>query len=1131
MNTKTLLIIILTLFSIAPLVISHTLIFLQQETINTNTAKQLNAIANIQHERIQQFINNKRESVRLISANTQLNKTIINASLTINSNKNIAKLINAPLTAISSIENIIIYSAEKHVIYSSVDSALLSHYQLSNQRYKFKENVLNIKVHQKDKQSITIEIVEPLFSSNKVIGYIFVEFSARELLAILSDYNGLGDTGEIVLAAKNDIGHIQFLTPTRHNSNFPLSFTVDKDNQTHPITYAMNGKSAILKDYIDYRHVPVLAISRYIPETHWGMIVKIDYDEVFHQLNNLKTIAIIFTLIFLLIIIVIAIYLRKNLPEPIYTLESITELIKEGDAQIKTPNSFIYEIDKLGNSFNSMLSLSLHSESYLRTSVKRLTQANIILLAEAKRFKRWKESKFIGIIHSDDSGKIIDANEALLNMIGYSKEELSNGSIDWLNLTPPEFHQRGEAAMAEAEEKGYWTPFEKAYIHKDGHHVPILIGGSIFQHDVREYIVFIVDLSDRNKKIDELTKYKGIIENSRDLFAFVDTNYHFKTANPAYLHAYGLRHDQVIDKSIADVLGKEFFEAEIKQALDNVLAGETLNFVKTQNFKGIGQRDIVVTYTPYKDSKNNIIGLIYKGEDITQLQKQRKLIDLQVAEHEQIVASMLEGIITTDENGIILSFNPEASSIFGYSENEVLGKNASMLMPNKHAKHHSHHMSKYSQSKDSNFVGNRLGREVVALHKDKHTFPLRISVAELPSIEGDKTHFIANCQDLTEIEQQKEMLNHTLRMESLGKVSGGIAHDFNNLLGIIIGYNELLKIKITKEDEKKFLSGISQACERGTKLTKSLLTFSKSQPSEAKACSINTVILDNQRMLETMLTTKVTLMLDLASDLFITEIDKSLFEDMLLNFSINALQAMENGGELSIKTNNTALNNRDANFLNLPSGSYVKLTIKDTGCGIDEETLLKIYEPFFTTKEELGNGLGLYQCYGFVKSSHGAINVKSTINKGTTFFVYFPEISNEQNEIQFPEEAKLTTDNFTAENFTILIVDDEADIRYLNEKFLTDIGFKVHSCDNAYEALEILKSETIDCIVTDVVMPKMGGVEFIKQAKRLKPAIKHLFVSGYLDIKDSDEADSIKPILFKPYKAENLIENIKLLLR
>ena len=1114
MNTKKILLIILILFSITPLLLSYILVSIQKDTINSNTVKNLNAIANIQQERMQRFIYQKKESANLIAANLQLKEKLANSAQRKNTKVNISKIINNTLNEVKSIENITIYSTEKEILYSSNESAILANNQPSKQGYIFNKSTLNSKIYLNGEQSINIEIVEPLSLNNKPVGFVFIEFNGAPLLSIVNDYSGLGNTGETLLVFKDEHEQKQFIKSTRYKSSHSLSALIEED------------KTSQLKNSNDYSYIAIFSTSKYIPETNWEVIVKIDSDEVFQQINLIKTLLIIFTCIYIITFVVIAIYLSRKLTEPAYTLETITHLIKEGDTQIKMPNSFSNEVDKLINAFNSIVPPFLYSENHLRSSVQKLTQANIVLLAEVKRFKRWKESKFIGILHSDDSGRVIDANEALLNMIGYTKEELKAGSIDWLNLTPPEFHHLGEAAMAEAEIKGYWTPFEKAYIHKKGFHVPVLIGGSVFQHDVKEYIVFIVDLSERNKNIDELTKYKGIIENSRDLFAFVNTDYQFKTVNPAYLHAYGLHQDQVIDKSIAEVLGKEYFEKEVKKSIDGVLAGKTLSFVKTQNFKAIGKRDIMVTYTPYKDSKNNIIGLIYKGEDITQLQKQRKLIDLQVAEHEQIVASMLEGIITTDESGFILSFNPEASSIFGYSEKEVLGKNVSMLMPMNHAKHHSHQMFKYLQSNKSSFVGNRLGREVTALHKNKHTFPLRISVAELPCIERDKTHFIANCQDLTESEQQKEMLNRTLRMESLGKVSGGIAHDFNNLLGIIVGYNDLLKMKVTNENEKKFLNGISAACDRGAKLTKSLLTFSKSQPSEAKAYCINTIILDNQRMLETMLTSKVSLTLNLEKDLHITKIDKSLFEDMLLNFSINALQAMENGGDLSIKTNNELLNVKDANLLNLPSGSYVKLTIKDCGCGIDEETLLKIYEPFFTTKKELGNGLGLYQCYGFVKSSHGAINVHSTVNEGTTFFIYFPEITKESSEISSPNPPMLISNKFIPEEHTILTVDDESDISYLNTEFLTNAGFKVYSCSNAYEALDIVKNEAIDFIITDVVMPEMGGVELVKQAQQLNADIKFLFVSGYLDIKDSNEVDLIKPILYKPYKSEELISSI-----
>ncbi len=1135
MKIKQFLIIILILFSSIPLIISHSIIFIHEEqAIRNGITEKLNSIATIQHKRIQQFILRRVETVNLISTREQLMLSLANVLKSINSKdkelKKLSNTINNTINAVKSIESITIYSIQKNVIYSTVDPSQPSHHLLSNQNYAFKGNELNIKIHQKNDQSLSIEIVEFLFLNNEVIGYISVEFFTDDLLYILSDYTGLGNTGEMVLAAKNDDGNTQFLTPTRHNTNFPVNITVDKDNQNIPIAYAINGKSAILEDHNDYRNIPVLAISRHIPETGWGMIVKIDYDEVFFELKNIKHSIIKFILLLLITIIIIAFYLGKKLSEPICTLESIANLIKKGNSEIQAPNSFLYEIDKLGIAFNSMVSSLLNSENFLHYTNKKLKQANSELLAEAKRFKQWKESNFIGIIHSDDNGQIIDANEAFLNMIGYSEVELHSSSIDWLHITPKEFHHLDISAIDEADEKGYWTPFEKAYIHKDGHHVPILIGGSIFKHNVKEYIVFVVDLSDRNNRIDELAKYKGIIENSSDLFAFVDNSYQFKTVNSACLRAYGFCQSQVINHTVADVLGEEFFEKEIKQSMDSVIAGKTIKFVATQDFKDIGKRDLLVTFTPYKDNKNNIIGLIFKGEDITQFQKQKKLIDLKVAEQEQIVSSMLEGIITTDEQGIVLLFNPQASFIFGYLEHEVVGKNISMLMPTEVAKNHSKNMFSYPETRDTNaksFVGNKQGREVTALHKDKHTFPLRISVAELPTIEGDEMHFIANCQDLTEIVQQKEILNRTLKMESIGNISCGIAHDFNNLLGIIVGYAELLKIEMKNDKEKRLLAGIALACERGAKLTKSLLTFSKYRPSEAKVYCINNIILDNKAILKAMITTKISLTLRLENELVTTLIDKSLFEDMLLNFSINSLQAMKSGGELTIKTNNKTLNKREANLLNLPTGDYVKLTIQDSGCGMDEETLSKIYEPYFTTKEEQGNGLGLFQCYGFVKSSSGSINVQSTLNKGTTFFIYFPEIIEEKNKIPDTIEPKLVYDNFSPKKYTILIVDDESDIRYLNTQFIMNEGFNVHSCDNAFDALKILKNETVDFIISDVVMPKMGGIEFIKQAKLFQPGIKYLFVSGYLDVNDYKEVDSIKPILYKPYKAQNLIKKIK----
>lgn len=1130
MKIKKIFIIILITFSSLPLILSQSLTFIQQEeTIHTAIIEKLNAIATIQHHRILQYISSRQESLNLISSRTQLRRLLRSENKIASNKPAIKKIIDDILTTVKQVEDITIYSINKTVIYSTTSHEHLAHHQFYSPTYQFKRNALNIAIHRNNDDSMTLEMVNELKLDNKLIGYITVEYYADEFIKIIRDYSGLGTSGEIVLAERDNKGDTQFLTPTRHNKHLPSSMPIDKNNQNIPITHAMNGKSAVLKDYNDYRNVPVLAISRHIPETGWGMIVKIDYEEVFSELNNLKILILQLTITCFVLIILLALYLAKKLAEPICQLEAIADKIKSGENHT-APKSFLYEVDKLGQAFNAMVSSLLNSETFLHKSISELTKANIKLSSEAERFKRWKESNFIGIIHSDEHGKIIDANEALLNMIGYSKAELQSGAIDLLNITPKEFHHLDIAAIKEADEKGYWTPFEKEYIHKEGYSVPILIGGSIFKYDVKEYIVFIIDLSERNQQLSRLAQYKGIIENSGDLFAFVDKDYKYKTVNSAYLKAHGITTEDAINRSISDIQGKEFFNNKIKALVDQAIAGQTVKFQEKFNFKVAGERLLSVTYTPYIDENNNILGFIFKGEDITELEEHRQIAEYKNAEYKQLIYSMLEGIITTDEIGTILSFNPEASDIFGYSEQEVVGANISILMPKEQADKHDQLMSNYLLSNKSTFIGNRLGRDVTALHKDNHTFPLRIAIAKLPKASNGQEKYIANCQDLSEIEQQKDILNRSLKMDALGKVSGGIAHDFNNILGIIVGYSGLLQRKLTAEDELRYLDTITHACDRGEKLTKGLLAFSKDQPTEAQQHCINKIILSNETMLQTMLTNKVALTLDLADNLSTVLINSSLFEDMLLNMTINASHAMPKGGVILIKTSNITLNNRDGELLNLPEGHYIKLIIKDSGSGIEKELLSKIFDPFFTTKDEMGSGLGLYQCYSFIKLSQGTIDVHSIVNEGTTFSIYFPvfvKATEHTLENNKPTECR---NSFVTTSTNILVVDDEEDIRELNCEYLRSEGFNVVSCSNASDAIQIIQKQNIDLIITDVVMPKMGGIEFINHVKQLYPQIKYLYVSGYLDLKSSDDAKQIKPILFKPYKGEELIKAVTSLL-
>jgi PAS domain S-box-containing protein len=1134
MKIRRLLIIILVFMSVSPIVVSYFFIYAESKALlHDNSIAKLNDIATLQHKRIRQLLNSKKELVNSITSRTQLRLLVarIQKNNAKQSQHKILKILEDAKSSVRNIKKLSIISLEQSIIVSTgmeMNSQHLHSFTYSN---RTTENSFNVQIFREDDESLTVHFLERLYIEDKHIGYLSVEFSIQNLMDILSDYTGLGRTGEVVLAGKNTEGNTIFLTPTRHNENSAFNIITPQGKLDMSINYAIAGESSILKDYVDYRSVPVLAISRHIPEARWGMIVKIDHQEAFEQLSHLQYFILQLVIFVISIAIVVSIFVSKKISEPILALGQVVLGIKQGDTKLRAKGSKLSEINSLGNAFNQMFTSQLVAEVALHDAIKQLTNINGQLQSEAERFKRWKESNFIGIIHSDAEGNILDANSTLLTMIGYSEIELEEGDIDWQHLTPQEFLHLDMAAIEEAEEKGYWTPFEKEYLHKDGRRIPILIGGSLFKYDSKEFIVFIIDLTERNKQLNVLEKYKRMIEDSNDLIAFVNKDYQFQMINPSYCKYYELSKNEIENYYISDILGKALFQEKIKPLIDLTLLGEITKHTATVNFKVLGKRLLNMTYTPYKNDEGNIIGFIFRGEDITELEEHRQLIESTKIEQLQIINSMLEGVLTTDNAGVVLTFNPEAENIFGYKKNEIVGKNVSLLIPHHHAIKHDSYLIGFLKGNESAMVGNRQGRDVIALHKLQHEFPIRVSIAELPSNQQSQARFIANFQDLTEFERQNEIINRSLRMESLGNVIGGISHDFNNILGIITGYCSLLLDAPTTELDNRYLSVISAASERGAKLTEKLLAFNKNQSADISLVSINDVILMNKGMIETLLTSQITLKLVLDPKLKLTCVDKGLLEDVLLNMSINAMHAMPSGGRLQIKTENSILDDNDDFDMPFQAGQYVKITIEDNGCGMSREVCSQIFEPFYTTKGNVGHGLGLSQCYGFLKSSNGVINVDSMIDKGSIFSIYLPVSVDKQSNKQFPTLLESSEGKFNAKHYTLLVVDDENEIRSLNSEILSNEGFTVFSFDNATEALSLLSEKHIDMIVTDVVMPQMGGVEFIEKAKTLVPKIKYLFVSGYLDEKDTTQVQKIKPLLNKPYRGSELIAAIEALIQ
>ena len=386
-------------------------------------------------------------------------------------------------------------------------------------------------------------------------------------------------------------------------------------------------------------------------------------------------------------------------------------------------------------------------------------------------------------------------------------------------------------------------------------------------------------------------------------------------------------------------------------------------------------------------------------------------------------------------------------------------------------------------------------------------------------------------RDVTERKHTEEQLRHSLKMDALGKLTGGIAHDFNNMLAVILGYAELL-LEISNKDERssQYITAINTAAEQAKSLTSKLLTFSRIRQTDAKTLNLNSLITRDRIMLEKSLTSKIKLTLHLQDDLWETFLDEEAFLSSVFNICINAMHAMPDGGQLTITSHNIQLSDHEAKYLSLPIANYVQLTIRDTGIGMDPYTKEHIFDPFFSTKGDSGTGLGMSQVYGFIKQSDAAIQVSSTPGVGSCFTLYFPQYIKTATRKEEPliKAAQVPLSG----NETVLVVDDEPALRAFTTEILESKGYHVISAENGEAALEILKNNKIDLLLSDVIMPGIDGYQLATKAHKIQPDMKIQMVSGYNDkhFIAEENQELQKNQLSKPFKSEMLLQCIRQLL-
>ena len=415
--------------------------------------------------------------------------------------------------------------------------------------------------------------------------------------------------------------------------------------------------------------------------------------------------------------------------------------------------------------------------------------------------------------------------------------------------------------------------------------------------------------------------------------------------------------------------------------------------------------------------------------------------------------------------------------------------------------------------------------------RNEGTTVVRISGRSVTNGHKEGVTFEIFAEDVTERRALEQQLRQSQKMEAVGRLAGGIAHDFNNLLMVISGYSEFLLERLGSEPQLRGpAQEIAGAAERASSLTRQLLAFSRKQMLAPRIVNLNDIASENLKMLTRMIGEDIDLVMTPGQHLWPVRADAGQIEQVIMNLAVNARDAMPTGGKLNIETSNITLDDEYAR-LHAPThpGDYVMVSITDTGVGMDPETQSRIFEPFFTTKGPKGTGLGLSTVYGIVKQTGGYIWVFSEVGRGTTFKIYLPRAGAGEAPTQVPAPVRVQKVEPGTE--TILLVEDEANLRYLARQYLEKQGYKVIEAADGAVAMQIVVAHegVIHLLLTDVIMPGMNGRELAQRITEIRPNVKVLYMSGYTEnvIGQDGTLDAGVRLLQKPFNLRDLKNKVR----
>ena len=491
-----------------------------------------------------------------------------------------------------------------------------------------------------------------------------------------------------------------------------------------------------------------------------------------------------------------------------------------------------------------------------------------------------------------------------------------------------------------------------------------------------------------------------------------------------------------------------------------------------------------------------------------------------------LIDSAQDIILTVSLQGIITSLNPAFEKLTGWTRIEWLGKSLiDFFAPEDSSRAQGYLRQTLETGKT--FSGE------FRIQKKNGDFLIAEFITAPQIQEGVKVGLLGVARDITEKKGLEDQLRHAQKLESIGTLAGGVAHDFNNILGIILGYASILhRDNVTPEMVEQVVKPITDAVQRGAGLVRQLLTFARKTGVNTDPVNVNTIVFELASMVRATFPKTIEILLETDPNLPILMADQSQLHQTLLNLCVNARDAMPSGGTITVRTGRVDGPSVRRLFPDAREEHYVVIAVSDTGSGMDEATRIRIFEPFFTTKElGKGTGLGLSVVYGVIQSLNGFIDVKSEVGKGTAFHLYLPVLTIED---QPPPQARSAEETVRGGSETVLLVEDEESMHFLAKSFLEMNGYSVLSAFNGQEAVELFEQrrESIDLVLSDMGLPRLNGLEAVKRMKSLRPDLKVILASGFIDPNQQGEIEKagITLVIQKPYNPVSILRSIRTML-